>query len=85
MPAIRRGKSGGIRQFRSGKKSYKTTYTMKRNKDDYVSFQLWIICKYKKGTRGKHGVEYYAYVVSEVRTSLSYIHEEYRQRKGARK
>ena len=82
MPAIRRGKSGGIRQFLKGKKSYKTTYTMKRNKDYYVTFQLWIVCKYKKGTRGKHGIEYYAYVVDKVRTSLSYLHEEYRQRFG---
>ncbi len=82
MPAIRRGKYGGIRQFLKGKKSYKTTYTMKRNKDYYVTFQLWIVCKYKKGTRGKYGVEYYAYVVYKVRTSLSYLHEEYRQRFG---
>ena len=49
MPAIRRGKQGGIKQFLKGRKSYKTTYTMYRNKDDFVTFDIWIICKYKKG------------------------------------
>ena len=62
MPAIRRGKQGGIQQFLKGKKSYKTTYTMARSKDDLVTFNLWIICKYRKGQRGKHGVEYFAQV-----------------------
>jgi hypothetical protein len=51
MPAIRRGKKGGIKQFLKGKKSYKTKYTMTRDKDDYVTFDLWIICKYRKGKR----------------------------------
>ena len=36
MPAIKTGKSGGIKQFLKGKKSYKTTYTITRDKDDSV-------------------------------------------------
>ena len=58
MPAIRRGKQGGIKQFLKGRKSYKTTYTMSRSKDDFVTFDIWIICKYKKGKRGQNGIEY---------------------------
>ncbi len=82
MPAIRRGKQGGIKQFLKGKKSYKTTYTMGSGEENSVSFNLWIVCKYKKGKRGKHGVEYFAYVVYKVSTSLTYIHQDYRKRFG---
>ena len=82
MPAIRRGKHKGIKQFLKGKKSYKTTYTMTKDKDNSVTFDLWIICKYKKGKRGKHGVEYFAYVVNKVKTNLDYIHQDYRKRFG---
>ena len=79
MPAIRRGKQGGIKQFLKGKKSYKTSYTMGSQEENSVNFNLWIVCKYKKGKRGKHGVEYFAYVVYKVSTSLTYIHQDYRQ------
>jgi putative transposase len=82
MPAIKTGKKGGIKQFLKGRKSYKTTYTMTRNKENSVTFNLWIVCKYKKGKRGQKGVEYFAYVVYKVKTSLSYIHQDYRKRFG---
>ena len=88
MPAIRRGKQGGIKQFLKGKKSYKTTYTMGSGEENSVTFNLWIVClpsnggKYKKGKRGKYGVEYFAYVVYKVSTSLTYIHQDYRKRFG---
>jgi len=82
MPAIRRGKTGGINQFLKGRCSYQTTYTMSRSKDDCVTFDLCIICKYKKGKRGKRGVEYFAYVTFRTRTSLSYLHQDYRKRFG---
>ena len=81
MPAIRRGKTGGIKQFLKGRKSYKTTYTMRKGQDK-VTFDLWILCKYHKGERKKHGIKYFAYVVHRVKTSLSYIHQSYRQRFG---
>ena len=82
MPAIRRGKTGGINQFLKGKKSYKTHYTMSSQKDKSVTFELWIVCRYRKGKRGKNGVEYLVYVVHKVKTSLSHIRESYRQRFG---
>ena len=68
MPAIRRGKQGGIKQFLKGRKSDKTNYTMSRSQEDFVTFELWIIClpsnggQYKKGKRGQKGLEYYVYV-----------------------
>lgn len=82
MPAIERGKIGGINQFLKGKSSYKTTYTMSKSKDDYVTFDLWIICKYKKGKKGKFGVEYFVYVVYQAKTSLFSLHQDYRTRFG---
>ena len=88
MPAIRRGKQGGIKQFLKGRKSYKTNYTMSRSQEDFVTFELWIIClpsnggKYKKGKRRQKGVEYYVYVTYKVTTSLNHIHQCYRQRFG---
>ncbi len=82
MPAIRRGKKGGIKQFLKGRKSYKTNYTMSRTKEDFVTFELWIICQYKKGKRGQNGIEYYVYVTHKITTSLSHIHQCYRQRFG---
>lgn len=82
MPAIKTGKQGGIKQLLKGRKSYKTTYTITRDKDDSVTFDLWIICKYRKGERKKHGVQYLVYVVYKVKTNLDYIYQDYRKRFG---
>jgi hypothetical protein len=57
MPAIKRGKKGGINQLLKGRSSYQTTYTMSKDKDNDVTFNLWIICKYKKCQRKKHGID----------------------------
>ncbi|MBE9130285.1 MULTISPECIES: transposase [unclassified Coleofasciculus] len=82
MPAIRRGKTGGIKQYLKGRSSYKTNHTMSRGQDESVTFDLWIVCKYRKGQRGKQGLEYFAYVVYQASISLTYIHEDYRKRFG---
>ena len=82
MPAIRNGKTGGINQYLKGKKSYKTTHTLNKDRDDRVTFPLWIVCKYLKGKRGKFGVEYLPYVVYKVNISLNYIYQDYRKRFG---
>lgn len=82
MPAIKRGKKGGINQFLKGKKSYKTNYIMSTKDKKAVNFELWIVCRYLKGKRKKFGVEYLVYVVHKIKTSLSYIRESYRKRFG---
>jgi len=82
MPAIKTGKKGGIKQFFKGRKSYKTTHTITRDKDDLVTFDLWIVCKYRKGKRKKHGVQYLAYVTYKIKINLDYIYEDYRKRFG---
>ncbi len=82
MPAIKNGKAGGINQYLKGQKSKKTTHTMNKGKDNEVTFPLWVFCKYQKGKRGKHGIEYLAYVVYKVTIGLDYIYQDYRQRFG---
>ena len=47
-----------------------------------VTFEVWVVCRYQKGTRGKKGVEYLVYVVHQIKTSLGYIREDYRKRFG---
>jgi hypothetical protein len=78
MPAIKTGKQGGIKQLLKGKKSYKTTYTITRGEDDSVTFDLWIICKYRKGKHKKYGIQYFVYVTHEIKTNLNYIYQDYR-------
>ncbi|MDJ0636019.1 MAG: ISH3 family transposase [Xenococcaceae cyanobacterium MO_188.B29] len=82
IPAIKNGKTGGINQYLKAKKSYKTRHTMNQGKDDEVTFPLWIVCKYLKGKRNKHGVEYLAFVAYKVDIRLDYIVEDYRRRFG---
>jgi hypothetical protein len=82
MPAIKTGKQGGIKQLLKGKKSYKTTYTITRGEDDSVTFDLWIICKYRKGKHKKHGIQYFVYVAHKIKTNLDYIYQDYRKRFG---
>ena len=82
MPAVKTGKQGGIKQLLKGKKSYKTTYKITRDEDDSVTFDLWIICKYRKGKRKKYGVQSFAYVTYKIKTNLNYIYEDYRKRFG---
>ena len=82
LPAIKRGTKGGIKQFLQGRKSYKTSYTMLNSQGESVTFDLWVLCKYRKGKRKKRGVEYFVYVVHQAKISLSYIHQNYRNRFG---
>ncbi len=82
MPAIKNGMTGGINQYLKGNKNYKTIHTMNKNKDNEVTFPLWIVCKYLKGKRNKHGIEYLAFVAYKLDIRLHYIAEDYRHRFG---
>jgi putative transposase len=82
MPVIIRGKQGGTRQLLQGRHSYQTNYTMVSDKYGSVTFDVWVVCTYKKGKRGKHGIEYFAYTVYQNQSSLRFIHGDYRLRFG---
>lgn len=82
MPAIIRGKHGGIRELIRGRRSYKTSYTLNSQKYGSVTFQVWIVCTYKNGKRRAHGREFFVYAVHQVKLSLHLIHDDYRLRCG---
>jgi len=76
-------KGDRIKSLLKGKKSYKTTYTMKSPKYGSVEFSLWIACRYSKGKNGKHGLKRLPYaVIGDCRSPILHIAEEYRHRFG---
>ncbi|HAX80531.1 MAG TPA: hypothetical protein DCY88_33030, partial [Cyanobacteria bacterium UBA11372] len=47
-----------------------------------ASFDVGVVCKYKKGKRRQKGVKLFAYVVYKSTSSLASIHDNYRLRFG---
>jgi len=82
MPAVIRGKTGGTRALCYGRASYTTDYTLKSPEYGSVSCQVAVLCRYRKGKRGKHGVEYLLFVTHRVNVALHQLCEHYRQRFG---
>lgn len=83
IPAIIRGKEGGTRALLKGNKSYTTTYTMRSPKYGKATFRIGLVRKYSKGSYGRNGVEWFAYVLlGNVRAPLHHIYQEYRLRFG---
>lgn len=82
MPAVIRGKQGGTRQFCHGRTSYFTPHTLKSSIHGSVDCQLAVVCRYRKGERGKHGIDYLIYVVYRVKIALHAIRLHYRDRFG---
>lgn len=41
-----------------------------------------VVCRYLKGHRGRHGMQYFVYVVHRVKVSLHQIFQHYRERFG---
>ena len=83
IPAIIRGKQGGTRALLKGNKSYTTTYTMRSPKYGQATFRIGLVRKYSKGSYGRNGAEWFAYVLlGKIRSPLHHIYEEYRLRFG---
>jgi len=83
IPVIVRGKQGGTRALLQGRHSYRTTYTMRSSKYGEATFPIGVVPKYSKGRYGRHGVEWFAYVLlGPIRSPLSQIYEDYRLRFG---
>ena len=47
-----------------------------------MTFEIGIVCRYRKEKRKKKGIEYLVYVVYKIKTNLSHIRQNYRQRFG---
>lgn len=82
MPAVIRGKTGGTRQLLVGRKSYATGYTLNSPQYGSVSCQMRVICNYRKGLKGKHGIQYTLYVVHRLTVALHQLHHHYKDRFG---
>jgi putative transposase len=83
IPVIIRGKHGGTRALLRSHKSYRTTYTMRSHKYGEAIFEVGVVRKYSKGRYGRHGVEWFAYVLlGAIRLPLHQIYQEYRLRFG---
>jgi len=82
MPMVHRGRSGGSRRLLSGRKSYKTKYTMNSRTEGEVTFEAWVVVKYSKGKYERSGIEYFAYAVHCPACELHQVYEDYRLRFG---
>ena len=82
MPAVIRGKKGGTRQFCNGRTSYWTPYRIDSGKYGTVDCQWAVVCRYCKGFRQKHGIDYRLYVVYRVKVALGALRNQYRKRFG---
>ena len=84
MPVVVRGRSGGVRHHLRGRRSHRTTYTMRSTKYKMeVTFPLYVVCKYSgKRYGGKRGSRLFGYAVLNTRIRLDRVFEEYRQRFG---
>lgn len=81
IPARVHGKR--IQALCRGRKSYQTTYTVGSPTDGSEEVNLWIVCRYAKGKRGKHQVEYLPYVViGDLSCPTPSVREEHRGRFG---
>lgn len=81
MPVIRRGKR--MKALLKVNQSYRTEYTMTSPKHGSVTFPVWVVCRYLKGRRGKHGIERLGYVViGDLPWNPRQIRDGYRRRFG---
>jgi hypothetical protein len=82
MPAIIRGKTGGTRALCRGQRRYHTDYTLRSTVQGTVTCPLVVVCRYRKGAQGKHGIQYLLYVVYRAKVAGSQVHRHYRDRFG---
>lgn len=83
MPVVKKGKKGGIRKLFVGRKSSRTTYTLRNQKTkEEATIDVAIVCTYQKGKRGKRGCRLFGYVFFNYSPCLSGLHDDYRHRFG---
>jgi hypothetical protein len=82
MPAIIRGKTGGTRALCQGRQSYRTPYPLKSSEYGTVECEMAVVCRYHKGRRHRHGIQYLVFVVYRVNVAVSQLPTHYRERFG---
>lgn len=83
IPAVPRGRSGGIRKKFSTARSHRTRYTLRSWKYKCeVTFELYVIRKYCKNKYGRSGTKIFSYAVLNTKLPVESVFEEYRRRFG---
>jgi hypothetical protein len=84
LPIPVRGKSAlGGRSLFKGRKSYKTSYEVRSPKQGKEEIAIHVVCRYAKGRRGKHRLEYLPYaVLGQFDRPVSAARQEHRARFG---
>jgi len=83
IPIPVKGKSGGIRQLFTGRKSYRTTYTFNAGKKTAYTTDVIVLRRYSKGRYDRHGSEWFVYAAYGMDTvPLHQIFDLYRRRFG---
>jgi hypothetical protein len=82
MPAVMRGKQGGTCALCQGRCSYQTSYTLKSQDYGTVTCQIAVVCRYRKGARRQHGIQYLLFVVYRVKVATQQLPLYYRARFG---
>jgi len=83
MPLMIRGKKGGARCVLQGRKSHTMTCTRHRKHEGTYDLPVTIVCRYKNGRLGDHGVQRFAYVtLGHLKMTPHQVADEYRRRFG---
>lgn len=83
MPLMIRGKQGGARCVLQGRKSHTTAYTRRSTQYGTYVLPITVVCCYKKGRFGDHGVQRFAYVtLGQLKMLPHQVADEYRRRFG---
>lgn len=82
MAAQKRGKTGGINGLIAREGPGLHPYTVSSNESGQIDVQVAIVGKYLNGRWGKHGREFYAYVVHRFPFSPGSLFNKYRRRFG---
>ncbi len=83
MPLMIRGKKGGARRVLQGRKSHTTTYTRRSTLYGSHVLPITVVCRYKNGRFGDHGLQRFAYVtLGALQMTPHQVADEYRRRFG---
>jgi putative transposase len=83
IPAVPRGRSGGIRKKFGTSQGYRTTYTLRSLKYCCeVTFNLYVVRKYCKNKYDRLGTKIFSYAVLNTKLPVERVFGEYRLRFG---
>lgn len=83
IPAVPRGRSGGLRKKLGTSQGYRTTYTLRSWKYSLeVTYNLYVVRKYCKNKYSRLGTKVFSYAVLNTKLPVERVFGEYRLRFG---